>query len=373
MEIIKVNLGARSYPIYTGAGILQNLGGYMRDLPVGKNVLVITNPTVRHLYCRIVEESLAEAGYCVTVGEIGDGEEFKTLNTAKSLYDLAFDSGIDRSSPVIALGGGVVGDTAGFVAATYLRGVPFIQVPTTLLAQVDSSVGGKVAVNHPRGKNIIGVFYQPRLVLADVSLLKTLPPRELRSGLAEVIKYGVIWSEEFFTWLEGKTGLLLACETDALTRVVRESCRIKANVVEEDETEGGLRAILNYGHTFGHAVEALTGYKKYTHGEAVGIGLVVAARLAESLGFLAAADCTRIESLVSRAGLPREIPENLTPKDIVGCFYHDKKTVGGRLTFILPGRIGKVDIIRDLEEHLILDLLRKTRGQLEEDKGMGQF
>jgi len=354
LEIIKVELGTRSYHIYTGAGILPDLGRYLKELPVGKKVLVITNPTVRHLYGQEVEDSLAGAGFRVTFGEIGDGEKYKTMATAERLYDLAFENEIDRTSPVIALGGGVVGDVAGFVAATYLRGVPFIQVPTTLLAQVDSSVGGKVAVNHPRGKNIIGVFYQPRLVLADVTLLNTLPPRELRSGLAEVIKYGVIWSEELFGWLEENIEALLAGDAGALIHVVRESCRIKAKVVAEDETEGGLRAILNFGHTVGHAVEALTGYREYTHGEAVGIGMVAAARLAGSLGLLDMTGCARIETLVRRAGLPSEVPGNFTPEELVECFYHDKKAVGGRLTFVLPCRIGKVKIEKNLrEEHLI--------------------
>ncbi|MDD4168677.1 MAG: 3-dehydroquinate synthase [Desulfotomaculaceae bacterium] len=357
MEIIKVDLGARSYNIYIGSDILQDLGRYLKELPVGKKVLVITNPNVRHLYGKIVKECLSGAGYNVLVGEMGDGEEYKTMVTAERFYDLAYESGIDRLSPVVALGGGVVGDTAGYVAATYLRGVPLIQVPTTLLAQVDSSVGGKVAVNHPRGKNIIGVFYQPHLVLADINVLKTLPPRELRSGLAEVIKYGVIWNEEFFFWLEENIEPLLAGEAGSLVHVVRESCRIKAKVVEADETESGLRAILNYGHTVGHAVEALTGYKKYTHGEAVGIGMVVAARLAWSLDLLGFSELSRIEALVRRAGLPHKLPENLLLEDLVESFLHDKKVTGGNLTFVLPERIGKVDIRKDLTRKILIDFL----------------
>jgi len=354
METIKVDLGARSYPIYIGSGIISDLGSCLKNLPVGKNALLVTNHTVRRLYGLDAEKSLTEAGFRVTVGEIGDGEQYKTLATAGRLYDLAFDRGIDRKSPVVVLGGGVTGDVAGFVAATYLRGVPFIQVPTTLLAQVDSSVGGKVAVNHPRGKNIIGVFYQPGFVLADVALLKTLPPRELRSGLAEVIKYGVIWSGDFFAWLEESMEALLAGDTEALIHVVRESCLIKAKVVEKDETEGGLRAILNYGHTVGHAVEALTGYGTYTHGEAVGIGMVAAARLAVTLGLLKMSDLGRIETLIRRAGLPLEVPKNLTPKDLINSFHHDKKATGGRLTFILPLRIGEVLIEKDLSEEMIV-------------------
>ncbi|OPY62426.1 MAG: 3-dehydroquinate synthase [Pelotomaculum sp. PtaU1.Bin065] len=353
MEIIKVDLGARSYPIYIGAGIIKELGNCLKALPVGEKALLITNCTVRSLYGTHAEKSLKEAGFHVAFGVIGDGEQNKTLATAGHLYDLAFDIGLDRKSPVVVLGGGVTGDVAGFVAATYLRGVPFIQVPTTLLAQVDSSVGGKVAVNHPRGKNMIGAFYQPGFVLADVALLKTLPPRELRSGLAEVVKYGVIWSEDFFAWLEENIEALLAGDTEALIHVVRESCRIKAAVVEQDETEGGLRAILNYGHTFGHAVETLTGYGRYTHGEAVGIGMVAAARLAAALGLLSVSALGRIEALIRRAGLALEMPRNLTPKDLVDSFHHDKKAAGGRLAFVLPLSIGKVSVNKDLSAEMI--------------------
>ena len=357
MEIIQVALGDRSYPIYIGTGISGCLGRLLREHPVGARLLLITNTAVRGLYGRAIEESLAEAGFSVTVGEIGDGEEHKTLNTAERLYDLAFTAGLDRTSPVVALGGGVIGDVAGFVAATYMRGVPFVQVPTTLLAQVDSSVGGKVAVNHPRGKNIIGAFYQPRLVLADTVALKTLPPREIRSGLAEVIKYGVIWDASFFSWLEENMDRLLAGCQDALSTAVRESCRIKAEVVGEDETEAGLRAVLNYGHTAGHAVEALTGYRCYTHGEAVGIGMAVAARLAETLGIMPRGDRKRVEALIRRAGLPSDLPAGLKAKELLECFYHDKKVTGGRLTFVLPEQIGRVVIKKDLEEAACLRML----------------
>lgn len=356
METIKVDLGDRSYPIHIGAGILPELGNYLKKLPVEKKALLVTNPTVNRLYGKTAADSLARAGFQVTVAEMGDGEEYKTLATAEKLYDQAFAAELDRKSPVIALGGGVVGDVAGFVAATYMRGVPFVQVPTTLLAQVDSSVGGKVAVNHPRGKNIIGAFYQPHLVLADINTLKTLPAREVRSGLAEVIKYGVIWSAEFFAWLEENVDALLKGEADALVYAVRESCRIKARVVAEDETEQGLRAILNYGHTVGHAVEALTGYTRYTHGEAVGIGMVAAARLAVALGMLTEPGRARIEALVRRAGLPTALPGDLATEGLLEYIYHDKKVTGGRLTFVLPEGIGRVMIEDDLDKDLLLEL-----------------
>lgn len=350
-----MDLGDRSYPIYIGAGILPELGDYLRKLPVEKKALLVTNPTVNRLYGKAAADSLARAGFRVTVAEVGDGEEYKTLATAEELYDRAFAAELDRKSPVIALGGGVVGDVAGFVAATYMRGVPFVQVPTTLLAQVDSSVGGKVAVNHPRGKNIIGAFYQPCLVLTDISTLSSLPAREVRSGLAEVIKYGVIWSTEFFAWLEKNIERLLAGDAEALVYAVRESCRIKARVVAEDETEQGLRAILNYGHTVGHAIEAVTGYTRYTHGEAVGIGMAAAARLAAALGMLPESHRARIEALVRRAGLPAELPAGLAAGDLLECIYHDKKVTGGRLTFVLPERIGRVVIKKDVTENLLLE------------------
>lgn len=358
MRTVQVKLGQRSYFIYIGSGLLGSLGSCMKAFNFGKKILLVSNPAVLNLYGGVVKNSLVEYGSEVVTAEIGDGEEHKTLAAAEKLYDLAFTRGIDRKCPVVALGGGVVGDVAGFVAATYMRGVPFIQVPTTLLAQVDSSVGGKVAVNHPRGKNIIGAFYQPRLVLADINTLETLPPRELRSGLAEVIKYGVIWSENFFTWLEDNIEALLRGEKDALEYAVWESCRIKARVVEEDETEQGLRAILNFGHTVGHAVEVLTGYKRYTHGEAVGIGMAAASRLAEALGTLPGTDRVRIEALVRRAGLPADLPAELSSGAVLESLYHDKKAVGGRLTFVLPEGIGKVSVRRDVKEKVLRKIIR---------------
>ncbi len=358
MEAVRVKLGLRSYYIYIGTGVIGNLGRRMKELACGKKVMLVSNPAVLSMYGDKVKKSLAGCGFKVVTAEIGAGEEYKTLATAGKLYDTAFTSEMDRRSPVVALGGGVVGDVAGFVAATYMRGVPFIQVPTTLLAQVDSSVGGKVAVNHPRGKNIIGAFYQPRLVLADINTLETLPPRELRSGLAEVIKYGVIWDSKLFTWLEEHIELLLCGERKALAHVVRESCRVKAKVVEEDETEQGLRAILNFGHTVGHAVEALTGYKRYTHGEAVGIGMAAAARLAEALGMLPGPDRARIEALVRRAGMPVDLPAGLSSGAVLESLYHDKKAAGGRLTFVLPEGIGKVSVRRDVKEEVLRKIIR---------------
>ncbi|MFA4884603.1 MAG: 3-dehydroquinate synthase [Desulfotomaculaceae bacterium] len=357
MITVPVNLGPRSYPIYIGSGILGGLGGLLKEYGYGKKALLVSNPAVYQRYGELVKNSLVRNGFEVITGEIGDGEEYKTLDEAAGLYDLALTGELDRRCPVIALGGGVVGDLAGFIAATYMRGVPFIQVPTTLLAQVDSSVGGKVAVNHPRGKNIIGAFYQPGLVLADVDTLQTLPARQIRSGLSEVIKYGVIWDESFLAWLEDNMAKLLSGDSEAMAQAVWESCRIKARVVEEDETELGLRAILNFGHTIGHAVEALTGYKTFTHGEAVAIGMASAAHLAQLVGMLAPADCRQIVSLILAAGLPVEIPAGLAVERIMENLRHDKKVRAGRLTFVLPEKIGRVCVRRDIPEKVIKEVI----------------
>ncbi len=351
MKTVKVNLGQRSYHIYIGRGILGSLGNRLKKFDYGNKALLVSNPNIPAGYRLILIENLAKNGFQVITGEIADGEAHKNMATALMLYDLAFTGGLDRYCPVIALGGGVTGDVAGFVAATYLRGVPFIQVPTTLLAQVDSSVGGKVAVNHPRGKNIIGAFYQPDLVLADTGVLVTLPDREIRSGLAEVIKYGVIADYELFEWLEKNIKKLQSMDIEALAHAVAVSCRIKARVVEQDETERGLRAILNYGHTVGHAVEALTGYTSFTHGEAVAIGMAVAARLAVNMGMLPKEDAGRIANLICRAGLPVDLPEGISSSELLDSFKRDKKVSGGQLTFVLPERIGRVSVVKGIDKN----------------------
>ncbi|GAB6156850.1 3-dehydroquinate synthase [Desulfotomaculum varum] len=359
MRKINLALGERSYPIYLEDEGLDHLGYYLQQLPLEKKALLITDSNVYPLYGEKVAAVMRQAGFQVAVARVPAGEHAKTLEQAARLYDLAFDAGLDRSCPVVALGGGVVGDLAGFVAATYMRGVPFIQVPTTLLAQVDSSVGGKVAVNHPRGKNIIGAFYQPRLVLIDVATLQTLPVRELKAGLAEVIKYGVIWDREFFQWLESNGGRLLALDRAALQYVIETCCRIKAAVVEQDETEQGRRAILNYGHTVGHAVEALTRYGAFLHGEAVAIGMVIAARMAVQQGLLSRQDYHRIKHLIALTELPVELPADLDYRDILQSIYHDKKVTGDKLVFILPEQIGRVGIYRDVDEKSVMRALRE--------------
>jgi 3-dehydroquinate synthase len=273
---------------------------------------------------------------------VKDGEQYKTLAEASMIYDRLIEEKLERSTPIVALGGGVIGDITGFVAATYLRGVPYVQVPTTLLAQVDSSVGGKTGVNHPRGKNLIGAFYQPRAVFIDPDVLKTLDKSELRAGLAEVVKYGVIWDEGFFRFLEENTQGLSAVE-DALVRAIERSCEIKAYVVKEDETEKGLRSILNFGHTFAHAIEAVTGYTRYKHGEAVSMGMVLAASFSARLGVL---------------GLPVEAPE-LRYEAVLGAMLVDKKVLSGCMRFVLTERIGKV-VLRDVQSEEVEAFLRKA-------------
>jgi len=361
---VQVDLGDKGYPIYIGENVLTELGGYVKKVCAGRKIMVVTNPTVRALYGNIVMESLIQAGFEVVVGEIPDGEGYKTLDSAGLLYDVAFANGLDRSCTILALGGGVIGDLAGFVAATYMRGVPFIQVPTTLLAQVDSSVGGKVAVNHPGGKNIIGAFYQPKMVFSDINTLRTLPEREFKAGMAEVIKYGVIWDYGLFQFLENCHLAVKELKVQEIIKVVATSCRIKARVVEQDETEQGLRAILNYGHTFGHAYEALTGYKEYVHGEAVAIGMVSAALTAVKLSMLAPMEADRIISLIRLYQLPVKFAA-LEPSDIIKSMYHDKKVLAGKVRFVLPEVIGKVSIVSDVPETVLEEVLSEQMRESE--------
>ncbi|MGI6552869.1 MAG: 3-dehydroquinate synthase [Bacillota bacterium] len=343
MPTVKVNAKSRPYTIYIGGGILDELGQCLARHPYSNNCLIISNSLVFSLYGDRVEKSLQENGFQVYRALIPDGEEAKSLAVAHGLYDLMIKKGLDRSSPVIALGGGVVGDLAGFVASTYLRGVPYIQVPTTLLSQVDSSVGGKVAVNHPAGKNLIGSFYQPELVWADVETLATLPLRELRSGMAEVVKYGVIWDEDFFSFLESIGMTLTANQTKSLETIVQRSCTIKGEVVSQDEKEVGLRSILNFGHTFGHALETITGYRVYRHGEAVALGMIAATKLSIELGRCASESVlARLEALLSSFGLATEWPADLDPEQLIKIILHDKKKKSGQLHFVLVCKLGKV-------------------------------
>ena len=349
IERIAVALGRdRDYPILLGAGLLGS-PNLLKPF-VGSQALVVTNAAVAALYLPKLRPSLSAAQ--IDELEIGDGERFKTLDTYAAILDALVTKRHNRGTTVVALGGGVVGDVAGFAAATYQRGVNLVQVPTTLLALVDSSVGGKTAVNHVAGKNLIGAFHQPRAVIADVDVLRTLPEREFRAGLAEVAKYGVIADAGFFAWLEDHIEDLLAKDSGALRHAVRRSCEIKAQVVALDEREQGQRAILNFGHTFGHAIEAVTGYRRYLHGEAVAIGMVMAMRLSVQLGRAPGADAERLRRLLDRAGLPLDAP--LEPSPILAAMALDKKVIDGRLRLVLCDGIGQVSVTSDVEQADVL-------------------
>lgn len=336
---VKVSLGERSYEITLGAGMLDTVGSLCRGLGLSGTAAVVSNTTVAPLYYQKVRASLEEAGYPAFLVSLPDGESYKNGATLNLIYDALVDAALDRGSFLLALGGGVIGDMAGFAAATYLRGIPFVQLPTTLLSQVDSSVGGKTGINHPRGKNLIGAFYQPRAVLIDVATLDTLPEREYVSGLGEIVKYGAVLDGDFFSFLEDHAGKLLARDKGALIQAVGRSCAIKARVVESDEREGGIRAVLNYGHSLGHAVETLTGYSRYLHGEAVAIGMVQAARISREFGFCSAPECDRIESLIRLLGLPLELPP-FSAREYAEALSHDKKVRDSGLLFICNQGIG---------------------------------
>lgn len=342
MRTINVELGQRSYPIMIKAGLLAEVGARMKDLGLKGKAAVVTNSLVGDLYGGELLKSLRDSGFTPFLVTLPDGEEYKTIEVATTVYDALVENRMERSSPIVALGGGVIGDMAGFVAATYLRGVPYIQVPTTLLSQVDSSVGGKTAVNHPKGKNLIGAFYQPRGVFIDPDVLKTLDAREVRAGLAEVIKYGIIWDESFFSFLEENAQALLALGAE-LTRAIERSCEIKAEVVASDETEQGVRAILNLGHTFGHALEALSGYGTYKHGEAVAIGMTLASRLSAALGLCDSGVVDRVKGLVTSVGLPAE-PPVFTADEWIESMRLDKKVSSEALRFVLIKSVGTVSV-----------------------------
>jgi 3-dehydroquinate synthase len=330
----------------------------LQNMPFTRTALVVTNPVVKQHYGEIVLRSLQSAGYHVSMEEIPAGEEVKTMETAMRLYDRAVQLGMDRKSPIFALGGGVVGDLTGFVAATYMRGIPFIQIPTTLLAQVDSSVGGKVAVNHPQGKNLIGAFYQPKLVLIDPATLATLPEREWLSGMAEVIKYGVIDDADLFALLSQGDMSMLRGDREKMTYLIRRACEIKAKVVAADEKEQGLRMILNYGHTIGHAIERAGAYRKYTHGEAVAIGMAGAARLACKIGWCEKQKCSDIENAIIRYGLPVRY-KGLSPVVVEEGLYHDKKQEGGKIRWVLPKDIGVVGINGEVPDFRVREVLEE--------------
>ncbi|MFZ4859552.1 MAG: 3-dehydroquinate synthase [Desulfuromonadaceae bacterium] len=353
MSVLNVSLAENSYDIVIERGVLASLGERCRAVGLKGVAAVITNSTVAALYGSRVIKSLETSGYVAAQIEMPDGEEFKNSSTLNRIYDQLLAAGVDRSSFVIALGGGVVGDVAGYAAATWMRGIPFVQVPTTLLAQVDSSVGGKTGIDHPKGKNLIGAFYQPRLVLIDVDTLVTLDQRQFRAGLGEVIKYGVAVNRSFFEYLEANIDAVLAMDPDLLIEIIQRCCQLKAEVVELDEREAGLRAILNYGHTLGHAFEAISGYQGLVHGEAVAIGMVLAARISFALGHCSQNDVIRITSLLTRCGLPVDIPQ-YDRQQLLHAVAADKKSRGGHITFICNQGIGMYTMSQHTPEELLI-------------------
>ena len=337
MERLRIELGSRSYPILIGPGLLDD-AALLGETVTARDLLVVTNSTVAPLYLARLEQGLK--GRRVASVILPDGERYKTLDVLARVFDALVEHRMNRDACVVALGGGVVGDMAGFAAACYQRGVDYVQVPTTLLAQVDSSVGGKTGVNHPGGKNLIGAFHQPRAVISDTGTLRTLHPRELRAGLAEVIKYGLIADVALLRWIEANLAALLRLEPGTLSQAIRRACEIKADIVAEDEREHGRRALLNLGHTFGHAIETATGYGEWLHGEAVGVGTLMAADLSCRLGWLTAADVQRVSALLERAGLPTAAPRIGAQRglELMGM---DKKVLAGRIRLVLLRKLGE--------------------------------
>jgi 3-dehydroquinate synthase len=356
METVRVELGERSYDIVIGNGVLPDLGSLYNERALGRAAAIVTNPTVAALYLEEAKKSLERAGVSVTVITVPDGEAYKTIETAGQIYGDLISAGLDRRSCIVTLGGGVVGDMAGFVAATYLRGIDFIQVPTTLEAQVDASVGGKTAVDHALGKNMIGAFHQPRLVLMDTETLKTLPEREVRAGMAEVIKHGLIRDVGLVAFLEEhlEAAATMRLSAEKLAWLVAQQCRIKSAVVSEDETEKGVREILNYGHTVGHALEVVTHYTRFKHGEAVVLGMLAAGRIAVEKGMWSVSEFERQNALLARLGIPGGA-EDLPLEEILSGMGRDKKVRDGLIRFVLPESIGHVSA-RD-------DVTREEMGQ----------
>ena len=356
-KTLRVELGDNSYPIVVGAGLLNRVGEILTPHIKSNKVLIVSDASVKSQYMPIIRRSLADTGLDVHTMEVPVGEESKSIAQFSRIQDSLVAYQLDRGSTLIALGGGVVGDLGGFAAAVYMRGISYVQIPTTLQAQVDASVGGKTAINHPKGKNLIGAFHQPKLVLIDVDTLKTLPQRDIRSGLIEVIKMGVIRDEPLFEMVEENLEAILNLEATTLIEMISSACVNKAEIVAKDEKESGLRMVLNYGHTFGHALEAVTHYNRYRHGEAVSIGMNCAAQLAVNLQMFSETDFQRQRGLLNRAQLPLTFPSDLTPEAIHDAMYLDKKTLGGRLRLILPTRIGEVVIRDDVDDQHVLEAI----------------
>jgi 3-dehydroquinate synthase len=357
---IRVELPTSQYNVTIQPQGLQQLGQHCQQLKLGEKIVVVSNPVIFKHYGQSVVDSLTAAGFAVTTCLLPAGERYKTLASIQKIYDVAIGQRLERSSTLLALGGGVIGDMTGFAAASWLRGINFIQVPTTLLAMVDSSIGGKTGVNHPQGKNLIGAFYQPRLVIIDPEVLKTLPSREWRAGMAEVIKYGIIWDAELFRMLEeaGKLDRLSQVSPELLAEILRRSAQSKVDVVSQDEKEAGIRAILNYGHTIGHAIESLTGYKVVNHGEAVAIGMVAAGHLAIQEQLWTAADATRQDQVIQNTGLPIALPAGIKIDEIVTALSLDKKVQSGQVRFIMPTKIGAAIVTDRITNPAVRNILQ---------------
>lgn len=361
MERITVTLGERSYPITIASGLFEEPASFL-PLKAGDQAMLVTNETLAPIYLERVKHALEQTGVRVDQVILPDGEQYKTLSVMEQVFTALLQKPHGRDTTLIALGGGVIGDLTGFAAACYQRGVRFIQVPTTLLSQVDSSVGGKTAVNHPLGKNMIGAFYQPASVVVDIDCLKTLPARELASGLAEVIKYGIILDDEFFVWLEEHLDELLALDNKAMAYCIRRCCELKAEVVAADEKEQGVRALLNLGHTYGHAIEAEMGYGNWLHGEAVAAGMMMAAETARRLGQFSEADVARVRTLIARAGLPVTGPKSMTPESYLPHMMRDKKVLAGELRLVLPTAIGQSEVRSGVAHEIVLAAIADCRG-----------
>jgi 3-dehydroquinate synthase len=362
-SVITVELPQRSYKVAVVSGGLDHLDSWMQPLKLGKKVLLVSNPSIFRSYGERAIASLQKAEFEVAQHIIPAGERYKTLASIQKIYDTALANRLERSSTIVALGGGVVGDMAGFAAATWLRGINFVQVPTSLLAMIDASIGGKTGVNHPQGKNLIGAFHQPRLVLIDPQVLNTLPAREFRAGMAEVIKYGIIWDAQLFEQLEQASQLdqQRYLDPELLQTILTRSCEAKAHVVSKDEKESGLRAILNYGHTIGHAVESLTGYRLVNHGEAVAIGMVAAGQIAVELGMWTQAESDRQHALIQKTGLPTQIPAEIDIEAIIDALQTDKKVEAGRVRFVLPTQIGAVKVTDQVPSETVRQVLRQLQ------------
>ena len=345
--IINVNLGLRSYRIIVESGAVATVGAHLRELGVGSRAALVSDAAIGSLYGKTVVRSLEGAGFSVALVEVPEGEAAKTLAVAGQCWNELLALGLDRTSTVLALGGGAVGDVAGFVAATYMRGVNFVQVPTTVLAQVDASIGGKTAIDHPNAKNLIGAFHQPRLVLVDPAVVRSLPEREYRSGVAEIVKHGIVLDADYFAEVERDAAALCARDLPVVERIIGGSCRLKASVVERDERESELRHVLNYGHTIGHALEAATGYARFAHGEAVALGIVAEARLARRLGLASDDTVARQERLLLAVGLP-VTAEAIDTDAVVAAIGRDKKARDGRVPFVLAPRIGAFRLVFDV-------------------------